>query len=184
CNYVHSKKISYKEYTIYGCAYVPPTPFQLKDWELYDVSRFVDPGCVPPTEGFRSVPADKRIIEHLTIKNELEKLTDENDLSNSVFLFHCPPYSTKLDRAALDGMKFDHVPIDVHIGSMAIKQFIEKKQPYLTMHGHVHESTSITKLWQEKIGDTFAFQAAHNGPELSVIHFDLENLSSAERILI
>jgi Icc-related predicted phosphoesterase len=42
------------KYRFCGYAYVPPTPFLLKDWEKYDVSRFVDPGCVSPLEGIRT----------------------------------------------------------------------------------------------------------------------------------
>jgi len=34
---------------------VPPTPFLLKDWEKYDVSAYVDPGCVSPEEGYHRV---------------------------------------------------------------------------------------------------------------------------------
>ena len=49
----------------------------------------------------------------------------------------------------------DHIPLDVHVGSIAIKRFIEAKQPMLTLHGHVHESTRLTGNWQQHIGNTF-----------------------------
>ena len=54
--YAHGRKFDWEGYTIFGYAYVPPSPFLLKDWERYDVSRYVDPGCVSPEEGMRSVP--------------------------------------------------------------------------------------------------------------------------------
>ncbi len=182
--YVHNRKVNYKEYQIYGYACIPPSPFLLKDWERYDVSRFVDVGCVSPTEGYRTYPVSDYEKKYSTIKKDLEKLTAEKDLSNSIFLFHTPPYQTKLDRAALDGQMVDHTPVDVHVGSIAIKRFIEKKQPYITLHGHIHESSSITGSWKQRIGKTYLFSAAFNKPELVIVKFDLENPSKAFRILL
>lgn len=182
--YIHNKKVGFEGYTVFGYAYVPPTPFMLKDWEKYDVSMFVDPGCVPPDEGSFSVEIDKKALKYQTIQKDLVKLTEGEDLTNSIFLFHSPPYKTKLDRAALDGKVFEHVPLDVHVGSIAIQRFIISDQPKITMHGHVHESTSLTGEWKDKIGNTFAMNAAHNGSELSIIRFDTEDLATASRELI
>ena len=61
-NYLHFRKIECVGFTVYGYACVPPTPFTLKDWERYDVSRFVDPGCISPEEGWRSVPLPPTIF--------------------------------------------------------------------------------------------------------------------------
>ena len=58
-----------------------------------------------------------------------------NHLSRAVFLFHTPPYNTGLDRAALDGKKVNYVDLDVHVGSIAVRRFIESKQPLLTCTG-------------------------------------------------
>jgi uncharacterized protein len=54
----------------------------------------------------------------------------------------------------------------------------------LTLHGHVHESARLTGSWQDKIGKTYAFSAAHDGPELAVVRFELSNLAGATRELI
>ena len=78
----------------------------------------------------------------------------------------------------------DGVPLDVHVGSIAMKRFIEENQPLVTLHGHIHESASLTGAWREKIGRTHMFQAAHDGPELALVRFDLEDLDSATRELI
>ena len=32
----------------------------------------------------------------------------------------------------------DYAPLDVHVGSIAVRRFIESRAPYLTLHGHVH----------------------------------------------
>ena len=58
-----------------------------------------------------------------------------------------------------------------------------KKQPLVTLHGHIHESTRLTGQWKQQTGKTVSFNAAHDGPELSIIKFDIENLQSAERTL-
>jgi Icc-related predicted phosphoesterase len=171
------------KYRFYGYAYVPPTPFRLKDWEKYDVSRYVDPGCLSPLEGVRTGPADGD-PEWDTIEKDLNVLCGNDDLNHSIFLFHSPPYQCKLDRAALDGQMYDHVPLDVHVGSIAIQRFIELRQPMVTLHGHVHESTRLTGSWQEQFGRTYAFNAAHDGTELSLVVFDLQHPDQAVRRLL
>ncbi|MFH1689550.1 MAG: metallophosphoesterase [Candidatus Eisenbacteria bacterium] len=181
--YVHNRKESLNGFAVYGYAHVPPSPFLLKDWERYDVSRFVDPGAVSPEEGRRSVPREEREIRHSTIKDDLERLVGEDDLERAVFLFHSPPYKTNLDRAALDGRKVDHVPLDVHVGSIAIQRFIEDRQPLITLHGHVHESARLTGSWRDRIGKTHLFSAAHDGPELALVRFDPDDPESATRAL-
>lgn len=181
--YIHNGKRPFCDYTVYGYACVPPTPFMLKDWERYDVSRYVDPGCVAPDEGALSFPATDD-LQWTTIQGDIERLTSNAQLEKAVFLFHTPPYNTSLDRAALDGKMIDHVPLDVHVGSIAVQRFIEERQPLLTLHGHVHESARITGNWRARIGSTHAFSGAHDGPELALIRFDLEDLDGATRELI
>ena len=168
---------------VFGYSFVPPTPFQNKDWEKYDVSRYVDPGCIHPTEGFRTTEITED-IEYATIQKDLEVLTENEDLSKSVFLFHSPPYQTLLDRADLDGKMIDYVPLDVNIGSIAMKRFILEKQPKITLHGHVHESSRLTGFWKQKINNTMAFNAAYDQPELSLIKFLLEEPEKSERFLV
>jgi Icc-related predicted phosphoesterase len=182
--YVHGTHTPYLRWTVYGYSCVPPTPFHLKDWERYDVSRYVDPGSVSPEEGGRTVPVPERVTKYSTIKDDLEKLTGQADLQDAVFLFHSPPYNTALDRAALDGKTVEGVPLDTHVGSIAIRRFIEDRQPLVTLHGHIHESTHITRRWKDKIGRTILFSAAHDGPELALVRFDLESLDRASRVLV
>jgi len=181
--YIHMKCADLAGYTVYGYSYVPPTPFMMKDWERYDVSRYVDPGCSHPTTGFRTVNI-KEDIEFETIRKDLNNMTGDQDLSKAIFLFHSPPYYTFLDRAALDGVKIDHVPADVHVGSIAIKELIEERSPYITMHGHIHESSRITGYWKQKISKTWAFSAAYDGEELAVVQFSLAVPHEAERVII
>jgi len=148
------------------------------------VSRFVDPGCVSPEDGYRSVPVPEGETKWGTIAGDLEALAGGEDVSGAVFLFHAPPHGTGLDRAALDGRTVDHVPLDVHVGSIAIRRFVEARQPLATLHGHVHESARLTGAWQERIGRTVCLSAAHDGPELALVRLDLEHPAAATRALV
>jgi uncharacterized protein len=182
--YIHNQTRQLSPYAITGYAYVPPTPFLLKDWERYDVSCHDDVGAIPPTEGTHTVPFSFDDLRHNYIKDDLEKLADNLTMDTTMFLFHSPPYQTALDRAALDGKMIDHAPLDVHVGSIAIKQFIELHQPLLTLHGHVHEAARLTKHWRIRIGKTYCFNGATDAPKLCLITFDPAKLNQASRQLL
>jgi len=182
--YLHDRRADCHGVPVVGYSFVPPTPFLLKDWERYDVSRFTDPGCVSPEEGWRTVPVDATEVRYATIADDLARLAGTADQGGAVWLFHAPPYQTALDRAALDGMMVDHAPLDVHVGSIAIRRFIEARQPRVTLHGHVHESARLTGAWQDRLGTTVALSAAHDGPELALVRFDPAVPASATRDLI
>lgn len=182
--YIHNRRAALKEFSIMGYSFVPPTPFLLKDWERYDVSRFLDPGCISPEEGFRTVFVEETEIKHSTIQMDLERLAERDDLTRAIFLFHTPPYQTPLDRVALDGQRIDGVPVDVHVGSLAVKRFIDSRQPLISLHGHIHESPRLTGSWSCKIGRTHSFSAAHDGAELALVRFDPVQPELATRELI
>ncbi len=120
-----------------------------------------------------------------TIAGDLEALVGAADVSGAVFLFHSPPHGTALDRAALDGQSVDHVPARrarrqhrdpaLHRGAPAAR---------LTLHGHVHESARLTGSWQDRIGRTVCLSAAHDGPELALVRFDLDRPEEATRELL
>jgi uncharacterized protein len=183
-DYVNGKTVPYNEYFVTGYSYIPPTPFQLKDWEKYDISRYVEFNSISPEEGYRSVKVEKDIMQFSTISEDLKKLVKNAPPEKTIFLFHAPPYGTNLDRADLDGIHVDHAPLDVHIGSIAIQRFIKKFQPHLTLHGHVHETVRLTNKWRELIGKTYAFSGSHEQHEFCYISFDLHDLEKASRAQI
>ena len=183
-HYAHGRRFTTDDFPVYGYACVPPTPFLLKDWECYDVSRYVPPGSVSPEEGRRSVAVDESRVKWGTIQQDLDSLVAEEPLDRAVFLFHTPPYDTPLDRVALDGKTYEHVALDVHVGSIAVRRFIELRQPLLTLHGHIHESTRLTGEWKIQLGRTVCINGAHDGPELALVRFDLEAPWDATRELL
>ncbi len=182
--YCQERMCTFSHYQIWGYAYIPPSPFQLKDWERYDMGSYVDPGCIPPEDGFHSVETRNYDKRYRTIHKDLYQTKDKLDFHRAILLFHAPPHNTPLDHADLQNTYVDHAPLDKHVGSVAIRRFIERFQPKLTLHGHIHEATRLSGQWSMKLGKTVAFNAAHDGKELSIIQFNLENLDQAERLLL
>ena len=85
---------------------------------------------------------------------------------------HSPPYGTELD--LIQGGK--------SAGSHSIKKFIEKNQPPLTLHGHIHESPEISGAYVDRIGETLCVnpgQSAWSGRGLIKLHavtFEMEKI--------
>lgn len=170
-------------YSVLGYPFVPPTPFLLKDWEKYDVSRYLPRDTVSPEDGIRTVEIPANMKKYTTIKDDLDELSkDVGDFSKSICLFHSPPVETNLDKIYGSGINGDKVILSV--GSYAIRKFIEKHQPLVTIHGHIHESTDITGNWQDRIGETFCFNAANSGSGLALIEFDTKFPENAVRVVI
>jgi Icc-related predicted phosphoesterase len=184
-DYAHLRRIAFGAFMVCGYACIPPSPFLHKDWERWDVSRHLEPGTISPEDGWRTVPADPADVKYGTIAQDLARFDGVgDDLARTIFLCHCPPHGTPLDRAALDHRQIDHVPLDVHIGSIAVRRFIEARQPHVALHGHVHESARLTGAWMTQIGRTICFSAAHDGPELALVRFPAESPGAAVRHLL
>lgn len=176
-HYIHNKQIKYDNYKFIGYSYSPPSPFMLKDWEKYDISTNVEEGCISPENGITTTPVDDK-EKFSTIKNDLDAINSE-DIKKSIFLFHAPPFKTNLD------VIYDYnKKMNKHTGSKAIRKFIENKQPYITLHGHIHESSRLSGSWKDKIGNTYCFSAAYDGNELAIINFELDKPENATRVLI
>jgi Icc-related predicted phosphoesterase len=72
-----------------------------------------------------------------------------SDPSHAIFNLHCPPYKTGLDEApAIDAdLKLMHGGRALRpVGSTAVHEAIDKYQPVLSLHGHIHESKGAIKL--------------------------------------
>jgi Icc-related predicted phosphoesterase len=69
----------------------------------------------------------------------------------AIFNLHCPPYHSGLDTAPVLDANLKPVVhgghIDVQpVGSTAVRSAIERYQPLLGLHGHVHESPAMKKI--------------------------------------
>jgi Icc-related predicted phosphoesterase len=68
------------------------------------------------------------------------------DMSRAVFNFHAPPYGTGLDEAPSLDENMRPVlggAVMKPVGSTAVKAAIQKYQPILSVHGHIHESKGV-----------------------------------------
>jgi Icc-related predicted phosphoesterase len=71
------------------------------------------------------------------------------DSSKAIFNLHCPPYKSGLDEApAIDAdLKLLHGGRALRpVGSTAVRAAIERHQPLISLHGHIHESKGAVKL--------------------------------------
>jgi uncharacterized protein len=94
-----------------------------------------------------------RDVEEDDLSRRLEAVISElEDPQQAVFNFHCPPYDTGIDAGPkLDenlrmtsgaGGGAEMQPV----GSTACRAAIERYQPLLGLHGHLHESRGVHKL--------------------------------------
>ena len=93
-----------------------------------------------------------RELEEPAIAQSIAVLAEQlDDLGTSIFNVHCPPADTHLDQAPqLDA---DLRPVvdasgirTASVGSTSVREAIERFQPVLGLHGHVHESPGASKL--------------------------------------
>ncbi len=82
----------------------------------------------------------------------IERLARELDPSLPViFNLHCPPYDSTLDSAPqlredLSVVMVGGQPNMVPVGSRAVREAIERYQPVLSLHGHIHESRGAVRI--------------------------------------
>jgi Icc-related predicted phosphoesterase len=96
-----------------------------------------------PWNTFREAPEDVLAAKIDAVVSSIP------DMSRAVFNFHAPPYGTGLDEApALDeNMRPIHGgAVMKPVGSTAVKAAIQKYQPILSVHGHIHESKGVLRL--------------------------------------
>jgi Icc-related predicted phosphoesterase len=71
------------------------------------------------------------------------------DPGNAVFSLHAPPYGSGLDEAPelTKDMRLAYAGQSlVSVGSKAVLKVIEKYQPLLGLHGHIHEGKGTRKI--------------------------------------
>jgi len=90
-------------------------------------------------------------------EEELERKIDDmavkvNAMENCIFNLHCPPYGTTIDQAPKLDEEMKPImtpggnPMMVPVGSRAVRQAVERYQPKLGLHGHIHESKGTFKI--------------------------------------
>jgi Icc-related predicted phosphoesterase len=167
-------------YEIVGYPFVPPTPFRPKDYEKMDDEEAPwppqkNPSYIrSPDQADHLTPVDPTLYlrGRETIRDDLDQLPGPFDRKKTIYVMHSPPYGTKLDLIQGGGSA----------GSRSIRIFIEKSQPLLTLHGHIHESPELSGAYLDRIGETLCInpgQSAWSGRNLTKLHavtFEMENV--------
>jgi Icc-related predicted phosphoesterase len=98
-----------------------------------------------PWDTPRELPED-RLLER--IEGEAAKLAT---MDQAIFNLHVPPKDSQLDKAALLNPDLSPVmsggaPVLDGVGSTAVRTAIERHQPPLALHGHIHESRGAVRI--------------------------------------
>lgn len=174
--HVHGRVESIDGVPVGGLSYIPITPFQLKDWDRWEDGEPEEPlrleGVRSDAEGvvhpFRFDPA----LRAPTLRDALEDLASACDPRASVFAIHSPPRGTACDQ--MGG--------GAHVGSRAIRAFIERHQPRLVLSGHIHESARVSGAWRDRIGETVCVNPGQFGqPLVCGVWFDPSDPSGTLR---
>lgn len=154
-----------------GYPYVPPTPFRLKENERRDlaVDRYDGPWPIfvssPDPTGER-VEAPRDYLDRLpSIEEGLARIPETE--RPCILVAHAPPCGCALDRSSMG----------INGGSHAIRRWIERRQPLVALHGHIHESPDLSGRWAERIGGTICINPGAAGePALQAVIFDTMRL--------
>lgn len=147
-----------------GYACVPITPFSVKDYERHD-------GGSPQAYSFAmayisrdGLPVKTTLADLLrlpSIAQDLADLAGQSDPARTIYVCHTPPYDTGLDQ-----MRHKHV------GSRALRAFIEQYQPLLTLHGHIHEAPQLSGRYAEQLGHTWCVNPGHSQQHFHAVVVD------------
>ncbi|MEM3736827.1 MAG: metallophosphoesterase [Candidatus Bathyarchaeia archaeon] len=90
-------------------------------------------GSNPTPLGTPSEFEEKEILKILE-----EAMDSAENTGKLILLSHTPPFRTKLDRLSYT--------MSSHVGSHAVRSFIEKRKPILAICGHIHDACGVDKL--------------------------------------
>ena len=172
-----------KNYIFVGYSYVPYTPFVWKDWERRDLATDQEKDLREDVlkVGKMDFENPYNILEDFakySIEEDLNSLCESVDAEKLILITHTPPIDTVCDLTKDKAGKLRH------IGSKAVRAFIEKKQPPLTLHGHIHDSVQNSNQYMQYIGKTISATVGndHLTDEVFALVVTLEKHINLERI--
>jgi uncharacterized protein len=93
-----------------------------------------------------------REVDEDVLKQKIEAMASKlRDTSNAIWNIHVPPIDTQLDQApkldsSLKPVLSGGQMVMISAGSVATRKSIEKYQPLIGVHGHIHESKGIVQI--------------------------------------
>lgn len=158
--YLHKKIQKIGSVYVGGFAFVNRLPFRFKDWEKPEVPG--EPAMTDPKFDIRTLPA-----EHGSLQDDLQGMESIPHCKEAIWVIHVPPFNTPLDVIS----DFSHV------GSKVVRRFIERNQPAVTLHGHIHESPKMSGTYVTKIDNTLCFNVGSNDKQGWMLVLDTKTLS-------
>lgn len=168
---IAQRKIEMGDFEFIGMNWVVDYPFRLKDRCRTDSRNYVfqqqfGSGLLSEKGKWKEIDDWFAYAKTLpTIEDEMERLVHPKNMAKTVYVIHMPPARLGLDKCSHGA----------EVGSQAIYHFIEKNQPLLTLHGHIHESPRMTGKWFAEIGRTVCIQPGQL-EELSYVTIDLSTM--------
>jgi uncharacterized protein len=163
---LHGRVVSFAGYDFTGCGCVIDSHFWVKDLVRRDFpedngypGRF---SCISTPDGMRLYKDTSYLDLNLSIEEELASL-EIFDPSKTVCVFHSPPYGTGIDTL------HDGKPI----GSKAVRNFIEKVQPLISLHGHIHEAPYMSGQYFTRLDKTLCINPGHYKDDLHAVIIDV-----------
>lgn len=93
-----------------------------------------------------------REFDENDIEAHIDQMVDRLDnVDSAIFNLHPPPFGTALDPAPrlddnLQVVTSSGATVMDHVGSKAVTSIIERHQPLLSLHGHIHESAGRVSI--------------------------------------
>jgi len=153
-----------------GYACVPITPFSIKDYERRDDGP-------PPAFGFGRAYASwggaiepigpDALVGRASIADDLAALARRSDPRATVYVCHTPPADTALDQ----------MPRGRHVGSRSLRAFVEREQPPLTLHGHIHEAPDESGRYAIRLGASWCVNPGHSASRFQAVTLDTDDLA-------
>lgn len=170
------RKVDIEDYHFIGMNWVVDYPFRLKDRCRMDTDDYVFQGQLG--SGLLSTPKGWKEIDDWfayakslpTLEEELWQLPNPENMAKSIYVIHMPPSGLGLCK---------HYG-NVEVGSEAVYNFLAKRQPALSLHGHIHEAPEVTGKWYANLGKTLCIQPGQLD-ELTYVTIDL-SIMEPERI--
>jgi len=170
---MHAKVAEVDGVPVAGSSWVPITPFAIKDWERWEDGEDEAPARLhgwlsggAPMQGMGRGVREYRFEPDRRAPTIAEALTELASLSppaETVYLLHSPPRDTSCDV----------ISTRQHVGSRAIRAFVEARQPRLVLSGHIHESPRVSGAWRDTVGRTPVVNPGQfGGPKLAGVWFD------------
>ena len=101
-----------------------------------------------------------------SIAEGLAALAARSDPARTIYVCHTPPADTPLDQMSRQK----------HIGSKALRAFIERHAPPLTLHGHIHEAPQMSGRYLVRIGATWCVNPGHDARHFQAVSLDTDDI--------